>query len=227
MESYRGQRAKRGDSRRSHSNKKAKSKKGGSGGSSGGGGGGGGVYRGHRAHSAQISGANFRSASVIALGVVTVFAGIILLVAFGVPASDVSQDPKSVLGVLVIALGGAVVVVGSVYAYCQNRRKRRRLRARARFFKVRTLAQVAPAFKAKMFGGILSSSTVGGGGISEEGSGVVGSDVHELTVNEHHSSSPSAVSLVETVHAATDVMHVNGYREVGPEVEHDRLQDVF
>ena len=148
--------------------------------------------------SAKISGANFRSASVIAVGVVALFAGIILIVAFGVP-NNVPEKPESISGTLVSILGLALIIAGSIYAYCQNRRKRRRQRARARLMKVRTLAQVAPAFRAKMFTKALTAS-----------------------VNKTQSSSPSAVSLVETVHAS-DTKRVHGLQGNNS----DRLHDVF
>jgi hypothetical protein len=113
---------------------------------------------GRRPTSVQISGTNFKTTVFIGVGVVTLFTGIILIVAYGLP-EDIPQKPRSVSGAVVCAVGVLILLIGSVYAYIQNRKKRRRLRARARFMKVRTLAQVAPAFKQAGFARKISSQT--------------------------------------------------------------------
>ena len=104
---------------------------------------------GRRPNSAQISGTNFKTTVAIGLGIVTLFAGIILIVAFGLP-SDISQNPRSISGVVVCVVGVCLSFIASVYAYTQNVKRKKRI-ARSRLMKVRTLAQVAPVFKHSSF----------------------------------------------------------------------------
>ena len=113
---------------------------------------------GRRPYSAQISGTNFKTTVAIGLGVVTLFTGIILIVAFGLPG-DITRNPKSISGALVCAVGVIILLIGSVYAYLQNRKKKRRVQARSRLMKVRTLAQVAPAFRNTNFARKISGQT--------------------------------------------------------------------
>ena len=114
---------------------------------------------GRRLNSAQISGTNFKTTASIGVGVVILFTGIILIVAFGLP-NNISQKPQSLSGTLVCALGVAILLVGCIYAYIQNRKRRKRHRARARLMKVRTLAQVAPVFKTSSFSRKLTNNKV-------------------------------------------------------------------
>lgn len=108
-----------------------------------------------RPPSAQISTHNVRSTVVIVIGVLTLFTGIILIVAFGVP-SDVTRNPSSLSGTLVCAAGGLIIAVGSLYAYRTHRRNNRpRLRQVTR---VRTLCRhVAPALDDHAFSRKLST----------------------------------------------------------------------